>query len=107
MLCANAFRLYKSNLLSVGKGLQKLTECFILVVTTILSNLTENVATCEPFTFFMIGWLFWIIFVYLLSLLVAHLSDTPRRQLVVTGDSARIQDETAESSAWFFNVPGV
>ena len=26
-----------------------------------------------------------------------------RRRLVVTGDSARIQDETTESSAWFIN----
>ena len=42
--------------------------------------------------------------VYLSSLPVAHLSDAPRRRLVVTGDSARIQDETTESSAWFFNV---
>ena len=47
------------------------------------------------------------IFVYLLSLLVAHLSDAPRRWLVVTGDSARIQDETVENSAWYFNVLGV
>ena len=31
----------------------------------------------------------------------------PRRWLVVTGDSARIQDETTENSAWFFNVLGV
>ena len=38
---------------------------------------------------------------------VAHLSDAPRRGLVVTGDSARIQDETNESSAWFFNLLGV
>ena len=41
---------------------------------------------------------------------MAHLGDALRRWLVVTGDSARIQDEqeeTAESSAWFFNVLGV
>ena len=31
----------------------------------------------------------------------------PRRWLAVTGDSARIQDETTENSAWFFNVLGV
>ena len=48
-----------------------------------------------------------IISVYLSSLPVAHLSDAPRRRLVVTGDSARIQDETTENSAWFFNVLGV
>ena len=48
-----------------------------------------------------------IISVYLSSLPVAHLSDGPRRRLVVTGDSARIQDETTENSAWFFNVLGV
>ena len=41
------------------------------------------------------------------SLPVAHLSDAPRRRLVVTGDSARIQDKTTENSAWFFNVLGV
>ena len=45
--------------------------------------------------------------VYLSSLPVADLSDAPRRRLVVTGDSARIQDETTENSAWFFNVLGV
>ena len=50
---------------------------------------------------------FLIISVYLSSLPVAHLSDAPRRRLVVTGDSARIQDETTENSAWFFNVLGV
>ena len=48
-----------------------------------------------------------IVFVYLSSLPVAHLSDAPRRRLVVTGESARIQDETTENSAWFFNVLGV
>ena len=48
-----------------------------------------------------------IISVYLSSLPVAHLSDAPRRRLVVTGDSARIQDGTTENSAWFFNVLGV
>ena len=31
----------------------------------------------------------------------------PRRRLVVTGDSAGIQDETTENSAWFFKVLGV
>ena len=46
-------------------------------------------------------------FVYLSSLPVAHLSDTPRRRLVVKGDSARIQDDTTENSAWFFKVLGV
>ena len=48
-----------------------------------------------------------VIAVYLSSLPVAHLSDAPRRRLVVTGDSARIQDETTVNSAWFFNVLGV
>ena len=51
--------------------------------------------------------LLFIISVYLSSLPVAHLSDAPRRRLVVTGDSARIQDETTENSVWFFNVLGV
>ena len=50
-------------------------------------------------------YLFWILIiclfisVYLSSLPVAHPSDAPRRQLVVPGDNARIQDETTESSA--------
>ena len=48
-----------------------------------------------------------VIFVYLSSLPVTLLSDAPRRRLVVTGDSAKIQDETTENSAWFFNVLGV
>ena len=38
---------------------------------------------------------------------VAHLSDAPRRRLVVTGESARIQNKTTENSAWLFNVLGV
>ena len=49
----------------------------------------------------LVGWL--VISVYLSSLPVAHMSDAPRRQLVVTGNSARMQDETTESSTWFFN----
>ena len=48
-----------------------------------------------------------IISVYLSLLPVAHLSDAPIRRLVVTGDSARIQNKTSENSAWFFNVLGV
>ena len=50
---------------------------------------------------------FFFISIYLSSLRVADLRDTPRRRLVVTGDSARIQDETTGSSAWFLNVLGV
>ena len=48
--------------------------------------------------------LYLFVSIYLLSLPVAHPSDAPRGQLVVTGDSARIQDESTESSAWFFNL---
>ena len=48
-------------------------------------------------------WFGLVISVYLSSLPVAHLSDAQRRRLVVTGDSAKIQDETTVSSAWFFN----
>ena len=48
-----------------------------------------------------------VISVYLPLLPVAHLSDAPRRRLVITEDSARIQDETTENSIWFFNVLGV
>ena len=51
------------------------------------------------------GWL--VISVYLSWLLVAHLSEAPRRRLVVTVDSARIQEETTDDSAWFYNVLGV
>ena len=51
--------------------------------------------------------MFLVISVYLSSLPVVQLSDAPRKRLVVTEDSARIQDETAESSAWFFKVLGV
>ena len=45
--------------------------------------------------------------VYLSSLPVDHMSEAPGRRLVVTRDSARIQDETTEISAWFFNALGV
>ena len=31
------------------------------------------------------------------------MSDAPGRRLVVTRDSAGVQDETAENSAWFLN----
>ena len=31
----------------------------------------------------------------------------PQKTVSCLGDSARIQDETTESSAWFFNVLGV
>ena len=61
-------------------------------------------ATCFKYVYRFDGF---IIFVYLSSLPDAHLSDAPRRRLVVTGDSVRIQGETTEISAWFFNVLGV
>ena len=61
----------------------------------------------EHWTLLLQSVLILIISFYLSSLPVAHLSDAPRRRLVVTGDSARIQDETTENSAWFFNVLGV
>ena len=48
------------------------------------------------------AWL--VIFVYLSSLPVAHLSDAPRRRLVVTGDSARIQKELLKASPGLLNV---
>ena len=51
---------------------------------------------------------YWLVIsVYLSSLPVAHLSDVPRRRIVVTGDIARIQDETPQSSAWFCNMLGI
>ena len=46
-------------------------------------------------------------FRFLSSLPLFHLSDVPGRRLVVTGDIARIQQETTLSSAWFFSVLGV
>ena len=52
-------------------------------------------------------WNDWFASLYRSSLPVAHLSDAPGRQLVVTGDIARMQDKTTESSAWFFYVLGV
>ena len=51
-------------------------------------------------------WLLISVYLHVSSLPVAHLSDAPTRRLLVTGDSARIQDETTESSAWFFNQIG-
>ena len=48
-----------------------------------------------------------VVSVYLSSLPVAHLSNTPKTRLLVTGDSARIQGKTTESSAWFFSMLGV
>ena len=45
--------------------------------------------------------------IYLSLLPVAHLSNAPWRRLVVMEDSARIEDETTESSTWFFNLLGV
>ena len=48
-----------------------------------------------------------VIFVYLLSLPVAHVSNAPRRRSVVMADNARIQDETTESFTLFFNVLGI
>ena len=62
----------------------------------------------SPIHFFhLFLWCDLVISVNLSSLPVAHLSDAPKRRLVVTGDSAGIQDETTESSAWFFDVVGV
>ena len=42
------------------------------------------------------GWL--VISIYLLSPPVTHLSDAPRKWLVVTRDSARIQNKTTPGS---------
>ena len=67
----------------------------------IIVHLTYQSIICEQQT----PWL--VISVYLLSLPVAYLSNAPRTRLFVMGDSARIQDETTENSAWFFNVLGV
>ena len=50
----------------------------------------------------LLVWLF--PFIYHRYRLLICATPGPRRRLVVTGDSARIQEETTESSAWFFNV---
>ena len=47
------------------------------------------------------------LFVCVHLIIVAYLSDIPRRRLVIKGDSARKQDEIAENSASFFIVLGV
>ena len=60
---------------------------------------------CRDFFFFFVISVFF--FFFNRRYRIAHLSDAPRKRLVVTGDSARIQDVTIESSAWFFNVLGV
>ena len=89
------FETGRSRNISANWGLEA-TYCVVLTYRTCYwTNWTK------PWTFDL------IIFVYLSSLPVAHLSDTPRRRLAVMGDSARIQDETTENSVWFFNVLGV
>ena len=45
------------------------------------------------------GWKIMFVSVYLSSQPVAHLSNAPRRLLIVTGNSARLQDKTTESSS--------
>ena len=45
--------------------------------------------------------------VYISSLPVVHPSDATRIRSVVMRDSVRIQEETTESSAWFFDEFGV
>ena len=86
-------------------------------MTEILSNIWL-IKLLQKFTyisshFLITGFFFFCAYVLadrlviLSSLPVAHLSDATRGRLVVTGDSARIQDETTENSAWFFNVLGV
>ena len=67
-----------------------------------VSNQSAGSACAETSSYCSISCL--VISVYLSLLPVAYLSDAPRRRLVVTGDSARIQDETTESSTWLFNV---
>ena len=62
--------------------------------------------TIKSFT--LLTELIWLVIpVYLSSLPIAHLSNTPRRLLVITRDSAGIQDETTESFFWFSDVLGV
>ena len=59
-----------------------------------------SINTCLKITHYTGMYLF--VSEYLSLLPVSHLSDALRRQLVVTEDSARIQDKTNESFAWFF-----
>ena len=91
----------------------KLYAKFTLIYSNLIgrNNLTQTYVeipwNLELKTFRMVGKFDLIIFVYLSSLPVAHLSDAPRRRLVVSGDSARIMDETTENSTWFYNMLGV
>ena len=76
--------------------------------TFTISDSTETVSPGESEILRIVSpstmeiWFGLVVSVYLSSLPVAHL-----RRLVFTRDSARIQDETTESSAWFFNVLGL
>ena len=87
------------------------TDYFSRIVETVVSDGRRMTSVAQKIHFLVqksfepgIGL---VIFVHLSSLPVAHLGDAPGRRLVVTGDSARIQDETTERSAWFLNVLGV
>ena len=78
---------------------EKITHVFVIFKRNMEPVFSTDVLSIA------IGWL--VIVIYLSSLPLARLSDSPERRLVVTGDSARIQDKTTENSAWFFNVLGV
>ena len=77
-----------------GGGLLVPTKGYLRVTTE--KCVIYGLKTLSPFYHFLMFFLLLLLFVYLSSLLVAHLSDAHRRWLVVTGDSARIQDETTE-----------
>ena len=70
-----------------------------IIKPDLVSNQNKNVGRC-------LNTSCTIAFIYLSSPPVAHLSDAPRRRLGY-GDSARIGDETTESSAWFFKLLSV
>ena len=117
MSSSNAFSFDKAKILLSGKRLSFLFLFFLRLVRIELAN--QKLTTQRSYSYVYQGisskqllqisrrhglnytkwYLLLIIFVYLSSLPVAHLSDAPRRRLVVMGDSARIQDETTENSA--------
>ena len=80
------------------------------ICTIATSNSTTTLYVVEEgtlFRLFVISWqILHLIDCFRLFIVVTG-CNAPRGRLVVTGDSARIQDETSENSAWFFNVLGV
>ena len=78
---------------------------YLSVNTKLGQNVFDHTISHDFDYFIEHHWL--VISVYLSSQPVAHMSYASTRRSVVTGNSARIQDETTESSACFIAVLGV